>query len=58
VPRTAAPSIHGLGAPISASAVRSSLFPGPGSAILDPAVEAADSARSLQVHLPTRDHTW
>src|SRR5262249_1376863 len=30
----------------------------PGSAILDPPVEADDSARSQQVHLPTRDHNW
>ena len=28
--------------------MRSSLFPGPGSAILDPAVEVDDSARSLR----------
>src|SRR5262249_12685772 len=29
-----------------------------GSAILDPTLEADDSARSLRVHLPTRDHNW
>src|SRR5262249_15943426 len=36
----------------------SSLFRVLGSAILDPAVEVDDSARSLQVYPAERDHTW
>jgi hypothetical protein len=46
------------GAPISASAVPSSLFPGPRFCESGSAVEADGSARSQQVHLPTRDHNW